>query len=64
MSLGNGPGRSVLAWAGPWPADERWWSPVQARRRAWMQVVLDGEEPSAFLLALESGSWLLAGVYD
>ncbi|WP_344646810.1 DNA polymerase Y family protein [Cryptosporangium japonicum] len=64
VSLGNGPGRTVLAWAGPWPADERWWSPVQARRRAWMQVVLDGEEPSAFLLALESGSWLLAGVYD
>ncbi|TQS41715.1 DNA polymerase Y family protein [Cryptosporangium phraense] len=64
VSLGRGPGRNVVAWAGPWPADERWWSPVQARRRAWMQVVLDGAEPSAFLLALESGTWQLAGIYD
>jgi len=64
VRLGDGPGRDVLAWAGPWPADERWWSPVQARRRAWLQVVLEGAEPSAFLLALESGRWQLAGVYD
>ncbi|MFI5957180.1 DNA polymerase Y family protein [Cryptosporangium sp. NPDC051539] len=64
VSLGSGPDRNVVAWAGPWPSDERWWSPVQARRRAWMQVVLDGAEPSAFLLALEAGSWQLAGVYD
>jgi protein ImuB len=67
VRLGDSAGRTVRSWAGPWPADERWWSPVQARRRAWLQVVLDGAqsaEPSAFLLALEGGTWQLAGIYD
>ena len=62
--LGLAPSREVLSWAGPWPADERWWSPDQARRRAWLQVVLDGTEPSGYLLALEGGDWRLTGIYD
>ncbi|TAK70266.1 MAG: DNA polymerase Y family protein [Actinomycetota bacterium] len=32
--------RAVLAWAGPWTLDERWWDPAAARRVARLQVVL------------------------
>ncbi len=56
--------RAVLAWAGPWPVDERWWSGAEARRRARLQVVLDGAEPSAYLLAVEFGHWTVEGIYD
>lgn len=52
----------VVAWAGPWPVDERWWDPDRARRRARVQVVLaDG---TAHLLALEGGAWRLEASYD
>ena len=52
----------VVGWAGPWPADERWWDPDRARRRARVQVVLaDG---TAHLLALEQGTWYLEATYD
>lgn len=52
----------VVGWAGPWPADERWWDPEGARRRARVQVVLaDG---TAHLLALEQGRWHREGTYD
>ena len=29
-------------WAGPWPLDERWWDIERRRRRARVQVVLEG----------------------
>jgi protein ImuB len=52
----------VTAWAGPWPADERWWDPGAHRRRARIQVVLaDG---SAHLLSLEAGGWAVEASYD
>jgi len=52
----------VVGWAGPWPAEERWWDPDRARRRARVQVVLaDG---TAHLLALEHGRWHREGTYD
>jgi protein ImuB len=52
----------VTAWAGPWPLDEQWWQPGSARRRARLQVVVDGGV--AYLLAQEHGRWLLEGRYD
>jgi protein ImuB len=39
LSIG-GKRRPVLAWAGPWPVDERWWDAAAARRRARFQVVV------------------------
>jgi protein ImuB len=52
----------VVAWAGPWPVEERWWDPAAARRRARLQVVdADGV---ARLVALEAGRWWLLAVYD
>jgi protein ImuB len=62
LSVAGGPWVDVTAWAGPWPADERWWDPAAHRRRARLQVVLaDG---CAHLLALEAGCWGVEATYD
>ena len=52
----------VVAWAGPWPVDERWWDPHGHRRRARFQVV--AADGAAHLLALERGRWLVEATYD
>jgi protein ImuB len=56
---GNG---VVVAWSGPWPADERWWDPAHHRRRARLQVLTAAGE--GYLVALEHGGWRLEGIYD
>lgn len=61
-AIGGGPPRGVMAWAGPWPLEERWWDPLHQRRQARMQVVL--EDGSAYLLVREQGSWWLAATFD
>ncbi len=53
--------RAVTAWAGPWPAEERWWDPSMVRRRARLQIELD--DGSAHLLVLEQGAWFVEGSY-
>ncbi|RKS69128.1 protein ImuB [Actinomadura pelletieri DSM 43383] len=53
---------AVTGWTGPWPADERWWDPDRARRRARFQVTTD--DGAAYLLAVEGGRWHIEGVYD
>ncbi len=52
----------VVAWAGPWPADERWWAPGERRRRARCQVLTAGG--TAHLLVLEGGRWWVEATYD
>jgi protein ImuB len=52
----------VSAWAGPWPADERWWDPAGHRRRARVQVV--AKDGRAGLFVLEAGRWWLEATYD
>jgi protein ImuB len=60
LSVGGGPWQVVLAWAGPWPVTERWWS--VRRRRARLQVVTaDGV---ARLLCTERGQWWVEALYD
>lgn len=54
--------RQVVAWAGPWPADERWWDPGRHRRRARLQATLD--DGSAHLFTLEAGVWSVEATYD
>jgi len=60
--------RPVLAWAGPWPVDERWWDPAEAHRAVRAQVLLgdvgEGDEEEALLLSCTGGRWHLEGVYD
>jgi protein ImuB len=56
------PPTRVQAWAGPWPIDELWWDPVQARQVARFQVV--GVDGSAWLLVVENGRWWCEARYD
>ena len=51
----------VEAWAGPWPIDELWWDPVQARQVARFQVV--GVDGSAWLLVVENSQWWTEAQY-
>ncbi|MEV0192237.1 DNA polymerase Y family protein [Kitasatospora purpeofusca] len=58
----SGGALEVTGWAGPWPEQERWWEPEEARRTARMQVVTaDGR---ALLLGVTGGRWQLEGDYD
>ncbi|HVS67144.1 MAG TPA: DNA polymerase Y family protein [Mycobacteriales bacterium] len=57
----------VTSWAGPWPADERWWDPASAVRVARMQLV--DARGRAYLVAGEMATsdeprWVLEGIYD
>ncbi|MGW5582298.1 DNA polymerase Y family protein [Micromonospora chokoriensis] len=62
LVVGTGRPAEIVGWTGPWPVDERWWAPAEARRRARFQVSLaDG---TALLLAVESGQWLVEAIYD
>ncbi|MGN9775618.1 DNA polymerase Y family protein [Micromonospora sp. H33] len=62
LAVGTARPVEIVGWTGPWPVDERWWAPVEARRRARFQVGLaDG---SALLLAVEGGRWLVEAIYD
>ena len=62
LAVGTGRPTEIVGWAGPWPVDERWWAPAEARRRARFQVCLaDG---TALLLAVEAGQWLVEAIYD
>ncbi|WP_396446918.1 DNA polymerase Y family protein [Actinomadura sp.] len=58
----GGRSAAVTGWTGPWPADERWWDPDHARRRARFQVTTD--DGAAYLLAVEGGRWHVEAVYD
>lgn len=55
----------IVGWSGPWPVDERWWTPPaqeEARRAARFQVCLaDGR---ALLLSVAGGRWSVEAVYD
>lgn len=53
---------SVVAWAGPWPVDERWWDLETHRRRARYQILTD--DGQARLVALERGRWWVTAVWD
>jgi protein ImuB len=52
----------VVAWAGPWPVDERWWDADDARRRARFQLL--AADGTAWLVALEAGRWWIEAGYD
>lgn len=55
-------GRAVTSWAGPWPVEQRWWSPERHRRLARFQVVLD--DGAAQLLTVEQQRWWLVATYS
>ena len=52
----------IDAWAGPWPIDELWWEPDQARQIARFQIAdVNG---SAWLLIIENDQWWTEARYD
>ncbi len=59
LSVEGGPWEPVSDWAGPWPADERWWSRSR-RRAARLQAVT---ARSAHLLLVERGRWWVEATY-
>lgn len=67
LSVEGNPWEPVVAWAGPWPSDERWWSRSR-RRGARLQVVTPtgaGEVTGevARLLVAERGRWWVEATY-
>jgi protein ImuB len=62
LSVAGGPPVEVVAWAGPWPAEERWWDQQSCRRRARFQVC--GADGTAQVVVLESGRWWVEATYD
>jgi protein ImuB len=54
---------AVVSWAGPWPVDERWWSP-DARRVVRCQLV--DVRGRAYLVSgtMPAGQWQVDAVYD
>jgi protein ImuB len=56
---------AVVAWAGPWAQDVRWWDRVCRRRRALWQVVARGETTDvACLVVVEAGQAGIEAIYD
>jgi len=62
LSVQGGPWQALVAWAGPWPVDERWWDRRSRRRQARFQVL--DEAGVARLVALEEGRWWILATYD
>ncbi|GAB2965410.1 DNA polymerase Y family protein [Micromonospora polyrhachis] len=62
LTVGTTAAVEIVGWTGPWPVDERWWAPAEARRAARFQVSLaDG---GALLLCLAAGQWTVEAIYD
>jgi len=59
LSVEGGPWEPLSGWAGPWPADERWWSRSR-RRGARLQAVT---ARAAHLLLVERGRWWVEATY-
>jgi len=54
-------GYRLVAWAGPWPMVERWWT-ATPRRRVHLQVALEGGR--ALLLSCAQAQWACEALYD
>ena len=62
LSVDGGARLEVEGWAGPWPLQQRWWTPgggVQASR---LQLLCPGG--AAYLLISHEGRWWVTGIYD
>ncbi|BBH66926.1 hypothetical protein ACTI_36110 [Actinoplanes sp. OR16] len=62
LAIERGQAVAITGWAGPWPADERWWAPEEARRRARFQMTT--EDGRALMVSLAQGRWLVEAIYD
>jgi protein ImuB len=63
VSIGEESGLMPIdAWAGPWPIDELWWEPDQARQIARFQIA--DVSGGAWLLIIENDQWWTEARYD
>ena len=61
--LQRGQSYRIVAWAGPWPVDERWWD-QRARRAARFQLVIEQPDGQcAYLAEVAAGQWWLTAEY-
>lgn len=51
----------IVAWAGPWPVEQRWWHPSSTRRLARFQIVTD--QGDAHLVVIERRRWSIVATY-
>lgn len=58
----NAQALQVMAWAGPWLLNERWWDDEKCCRQARMQLLTD--DGLARLVVLEAGLWRVVAVWD
>ena len=61
VEVDGGSPRAVRAWAGPWPLQQRWWTPDAVAGSRVQITTADGE---ALLLLVSEGRWWVTGVYD
>ena len=62
VRVGREPPVGVTVWAGPWPAEERWWAPEEASQLVRFQLCLaDG---TTLLVALQEERWTVEAIYD
>ena len=54
--------RPIVAWAGPWPVEQRWWEPDHHRRLARFQMVTDDND--GYLVVAEHRRWWISARYD
>jgi len=57
----DGSWQPVVAWAGPWPVDESWWSGGEGRASRFQVVGADGR---AWLLVCAGAGWRVEAGYD
>jgi protein ImuB len=57
----DGGWQPVVAWAGPWPVDESWWSGGEGRASRFQVVGADGR---AWLLVCAGAGWRVEAGYD
>jgi protein ImuB len=64
FAIGSEQPVAVTSWAGPWPLDERWWTPSAARQVVRCQVV--DVRGRAYLVSgtMPEGDWTVDAVYD
>lgn len=61
VQLPGASAEQVVAWAGPWPVEERWWDPGRSRRAARFQLLTSSGR--LLLAAIESQRWQLVADY-
>jgi len=54
----------IIAWAGPWPVDERWWDSDTRQHLVRLQLVDTVGRAYLVCFTMAEQRWLLEGVYD